>query len=138
LRAKDDHIYAAAHLLETDGFWELIEAAIGKPKKYRPVRHSEWSAKHKNRCTKKDEFPFPAEDEQLAQLGRNLFAILGGEKFFPNVLRGLRNANLDLTDDQICERAKAFMATDAGNGTGVGRRKRFKKFLSTDISPNQG
>jgi hypothetical protein len=136
LKADPDNIYAAAHLLETDGFWEVIEALPGKSKKYRPVPHKEWAEKHPNRCTKKVEFPFAADDEQLALFGRNLYAILGGEHFFPNVLRGFRKAAAGLTDEQICERAKAFMVADAGNDSGKARRKRFREFLSSDLPAN--
>lgn len=140
LVAKDDNVYAAVHLLETDGFWELIEALPGKPKRYRPVGHKEWSEKHPNRCTKKVEFPHAADDEQLAEFGRKLYGILGGLQFFPNILRGYRKAAGGLTDDEICDAAKRFLEDDADfYSSDVVRRKRFKEFLKAEYgqSPDE-
>ena len=85
-----DELYDAAHLLVASGFWQKIEAEIGKAVKYRPVGHKEWAQLHPGRCTKKLEMGFTQEDEELALLGRNLHAIFGGEKFFSEVLKGYR------------------------------------------------
>jgi len=120
---KGDYIYAAAHLLLASGFWEMIEAESGKPVMYRPVGHAEWAQKHPGFCTSKIEFPYSDGDE----LGRALHGILGGEKFFPNVLQGLRNTGA--TDEQIKEAARKFIVEDANKGSGKERRKRFQKYL---------
>jgi hypothetical protein len=125
-----DNIYAAAELLVTDGFWEVIERENGKPVKYRPVRHKDWAEQHPNRCTKKIEIDWVQEDEPLAALGRSLYAVLGGEKFHRNVLLGVRNAAPpNSTDEEIVTHGKKFLAADKGKGSGVARRKRFLEYL---------
>jgi hypothetical protein len=122
LNVKNDYVYSAIELLVTAGFFEVIEVAEGKPTKYRPVCHKEWSEKHPGFCTKKVEKLFPDEDE----LGKKLFGILGGEKYFPNTLKGLRNTGA--TDEQIEQSGREFMEKDKGNGS-KGRRKRFQDYL---------
>jgi hypothetical protein len=119
---QDRCISSAIELLVTAGFFEVIEIEKGKPTKYRPVGHKEWAEKHPGFCTKKVEKLFPDEDE----LGKKLFGILGGEKYFPNMLKGLRNTGA--TDEQIEQSGKEFMEKDKGNGAS-GRRKRFHDYL---------
>ena len=131
-----DDLYPAANLLVASGFWQKIESEIGKAVKYRPVGHKEWAQLHQGRCTKKLEMGFTQDDEELALLGRNLHAIFGGEKFFPEVLKGYRRdaafgnaAGIALSDDEICQQAKKFFALDKGKGGGKERRKRFAQYL---------
>jgi hypothetical protein len=119
---KDDYIYAAAYLLVASGFWEKIEAERGKPVMYRPVGHSEWAQKHPGFCTSMIKLPYSDGDE----LGRVLHGILG-EKYFDNVLQGLRNTGA--TDEQIKEAARKFIVEDRNRGSGKERRKRFQKYL---------
>lgn len=132
-KTKADELYAAADLLVTSGFWETVEALNGKPVKYRPIAHAEWAEKHPGLCTAKIELNFPHDDPELAILGKKLYAIFGGEKFYPNVLRGIRSAADGLNDEEICEHAKQFMADDAVAalelGVGKERRKRFIQYL---------
>jgi hypothetical protein len=116
------YVYDAANLLVAAGFFQVIEAEQGKPSQYRPVGHKEWADKHPGYCTTKIEKLFPDEDE----LGKKLFGILGGEKYFPNTLKGLRNTGA--TDEQIEQSGKDFMMQDKGNGS-KGRRKRFQDYL---------
>ena len=136
LGVDSDELYAAAHLLVASGFWRQTEAEIGKAVKYAPVGHKEWAQLHPGRCTKKLEMGFTQDDEELALLGRNLHAIFGGEKFFPQVLKGFRRdaafgnaAGIALSDDEICQQAKAFFVLDKGKGGGKERRKRFAQHL---------
>jgi hypothetical protein len=116
------YVFDAANLLVASGFFQVIEAEQGKPTKYKPVGHAEWVEKHPGYCTKKIEKLFPDEDE----LGKKLYGILGGEKYFPNLLKGLRNTGA--TDEQIEQAGKDFMERDKGNGS-RGRRKRFQDHL---------
>lgn len=135
LGAKPANIYAAAHLLVASGFWKKIEAELGKVVKYSPVGHQAWAEMHPGRCTQKLEMNFTQDDEELAALGRNLYAIMGGEQFFPHVLLGIRKAADGYSDQQICELAKQFMDSDNGKGDGKARRKRFVAFLRTLDGP---
>jgi hypothetical protein len=124
----DDALYGAASLLEASGFWERIEAPLGKPVKYRPVPHSEWELNHPGFCTRKTEFPF-RDDDTLAKLGTALYGVLG-EEFFPNVLKGWRKFG---TDEQLVEYAKEFLVQDAGQENGAARRIRFGQYLRSKV-----
>lgn len=117
----DKYLYSAVHLLVASWFWIPTERVKGKPTKYRPVSHKEWEEKHTGFCTRKIEHLFPDEDS----LGSALFGC-GLGKYFPNVLKGLRNTGA--TDDAIVEAAKQFMAADGGRGD-RGRRQRFQAYL---------
>jgi hypothetical protein len=128
LNVTDRYIYDAVGLLVAAGFLQVIEEEKGKPTQYRPVAHKEWAAKRSELyCTKKIEKLFPDEDA----LGKTLFGILGGEKYFPNLLKGLRNTGA--TDEQIAQSAKDFMERDKGNGS-RGRRKRFQDHLRSQYT----
>ncbi|HTC46124.1 MAG TPA: hypothetical protein VK722_02290 [Candidatus Aquilonibacter sp.] len=122
LNAKEDYVYSAVNLLVLTGFFQVIEAEKGKPTQYRVVGHKQWAETHPGYCTKKIEKLFPDEDP----LGKKLFGILGGEEYFPNLLKGLRNTGA--TDEQIEQAGKLFMEHDKGNGS-RGRRKRFQDQL---------
>jgi hypothetical protein len=124
----DKYVYAAIHLLVASGFFEVIEAELGKPVKYRPVGHKEWARRHPGFCTKKIELPYSAGDE----LGRKLHGIMGGERFFEGVLKGFRKSGL--SDGDICDHAKAFMQDDRNKGSGKERRKRFGEYLKLQKS----
>ena len=130
LDKRADDITAAASLLEADGFWRVIEREAGKPVKYQPVKHTDWALAHPDRCTKKIEIEWVQDDPDLAKLGRDLGAILGGEKFYKEILIGVRNAAPEgSTNEEICRHGKNFLATDKGNGGGIERRKRFLEYL---------
>jgi hypothetical protein len=120
---NDDYLYAAARVLVLSGWLEVLESERGKTVHYRPVGHQEWAGKHPGFCVHKDELYFSMGDE----LGRALYGILGGEKYHPNVLKGLRNTGA--TDAAIKLAAVQFMKTDRGNGEGKDRRKRFQAYL---------
>jgi hypothetical protein len=120
---NDDYLYAAVNLLVIAGFLEVLESEQGKTVHYRPVGHEEWAGKHPGFCVHKDELYFSKGDE----LGRALYGILGGEKYHPNILKGLRNTGV--TDAGIKLAAVQFMKTDHGNGGGKDRRKRFQAYL---------
>lgn len=122
LNVTDRYVYDAVGVLVAAGFLQVIEEELGKPTQYRPIAHKEWAEKHPGFCTKKIEKLFPDEDP----LGPKLFGILGGEKYFPNLLKGLRNTGA--TDEQIEQSAKDFMEHDKGNGS-RSRRKRFQDHL---------
>jgi hypothetical protein len=128
-KKKADEIYAAASLLVADGFFQVIEQPDGMPVEYKPIRHKEWAATHPNRCTKKIEIDWVQDDPELAQLGKNLYAILGGERFHKNILLGVRNAAPGLTDEEICAQGKKFLVLDKGKGKGQQRRERFIEYL---------
>jgi hypothetical protein len=123
LNVNDDYLYAAAGVLVIAGWLEVLESEQGKTVHYRPVGHEEWAKKHPGFCIHKDELPYHDMDE----LGRALYGILGGEKYHPNVLKGLRNTGV--TDAGIKLAAVQFMKTDHGNGGGKDRRKRFQAYL---------
>lgn len=133
LVTNDNLIYRAVRLLVLSGFVEVIEATDGMPTKYRPIGHKQWAEKYadlKLCCKRVEKFPFPTEDD----LGPKLYGILGGEKFFPNVLKGLRATRA--SDAQLLVLAKKFMEKDAGRGPGKERRKRFQQFVAdVDDSP---
>ncbi|MGA8429491.1 MAG: hypothetical protein WB729_06695 [Candidatus Sulfotelmatobacter sp.] len=126
---KADDIREAADMLVADGWWLVIEKEKGLPVKYRPVGHEEWEQKNPNRCTKKIEINWVQDDPELAKLGKNLYAILGGEKFHRNILLGVRNAAIGLADDEICAHGKKFLELDKGKGKGKARRARFIEYL---------
>jgi hypothetical protein len=133
LHKRDDDIYAAIDLLVADGFFRVIEAEKGKKVKYRPIGHREWAHLYPGRCTAINSIAWEQKNPELALLGKNLWSILGGERFFPNVLRGLRKAAEGKTDEEICQLAQQFMAEDAGKGSGKDRRKRFAEFLRNEV-----
>lgn len=124
---KDDYMYAAAYLLAASGFWEVIEAPLGEPVRYRPIGHEEWARKHPGFCTSRLKLAYSDGDE----LGRALYGILG-EEYFDNVLKGLRNTGA--SDEQIKEAAKQFMAEDKNRGVGRERRKRFQEYLESKMN----
>jgi len=126
LRTDEDYVYAAAALLRTAGWWQVLEEKRGKPTHYRPVGHTEWAAAHPGCCTIKQEFPFQ-EKTELQMLGRRLHKFLGGAKLFDNVIRGWRR--LAASDNELCVAAKVFMQEDRGRGAGIGRHQRFGAYL---------
>jgi hypothetical protein len=122
---EDKYIYAAVRLLVAAGFWQVLEAERGKPVKYHPINHTEWSQRHPGFCCVKYEFPHKDESE-IYELGARLYGILG-EKFFVNVLKGW--LKLAGHPEIVLKNAKEFVLQDAGNGSGKDRRKRFGEFL---------
>lgn len=128
LDAEPEYVYRALDLLVRSGFFEVIETELGKPTKYRPVGHKKWAEGHPGMCVTRWKFPYQ-DDDELATLGKNLHAILGGEKFFRNVLIGYQRSGL--SDAEICRAAKAFFEEDRGKGSGKERRKRFGEYLKT-------
>jgi len=129
LNVTNDHlVYDAASLLRRSGFWRLIETIDGKPTKYRPLTHKQWHEKYGEPlklCPQKcADVPFRIDDK----LGTKLYAILGGETYHPNVLKGLRNTGA--SDERIMELATQFIAADGGNEAGKERRKRLQQFVT--------
>jgi len=120
----DKYIYAAIHLLVASGFFEVIEAEVGKSVKYRPVGHKEWAQRHPGYCTAMQQ---PEHFKGGDELGRQLYGIMGGEHFFEGVLKGFRKSGL--SDEEICDHAKIFMQDDRNKGSGKERRKRFGEYL---------
>jgi hypothetical protein len=134
LGVKEETLYAAADLLVSSGFWEVIERRPNKPTKYRPLGHKEWAEKCGTvewnekqvgkYCTVKAEFPFK-EDSAEYQLGQKLHGITG-EEFVKGVLTGwLKLAPVP----NLLSWAKDFMVEDAGAGAGIQRRIRLSKHL---------
>ena len=124
LNVPNDHpIYPAAALIVRAGWWQVLEAELGKPVKYRPLSHDEWAEKFGVRCCiqKQEGFPYK-DDTETAQLGRELHAVFGGGRLHPAWLKSLRNTGA--TDDQIVTLAKEFMQQDGGKGD----KMRFKRF----------
>jgi hypothetical protein len=123
---NDEVIYAAARLLVLSGFWEVAERKLGKAVRYRLVSHEEWAQRHPGFCITKYQFPFQ-DDDDVAQFGKRLHGILGGERFYRDVLRGWYPKYG--TADELCADAVVFMKRDAGQSDGVGRRKRLGTFF---------
>jgi hypothetical protein len=95
----------------------VLTAVRGKAVEYKPLSHDDWvtnayaemkpgcSSRADAECCQKAHMPW--DDEEQDQLGKDLYAVTGGVKFFPNVLEGWRR--LGLNDREIVEAAKHFM-----------------------------
>jgi len=110
-------LYCAADKLVASGFWKVLTAVRGKAVEYKPISHEDWVKNAYDQiqpgCTSRAELEccqkahMPWDDEEQDQLGKDLYAVTGGVKFFPNVLKGWRRLGLD--DREIVEAAKHFM-----------------------------
>jgi hypothetical protein len=126
---KADALYAAADLLVSSGFWEVIETSLGAATKYRPLGHKVWAAKCGldewngaqvgKYCTVKAEFPHKEGTPEML-LGAKLHGITG-ENYFTGVLKGWLKIG-SAAELQVW--ARDFMHDDGGNEAGTARRVR--------------
>ena len=90
--------------LRETGFFDLVYPAKGQtPNTYRILTHTQWAAKHPNRCAVKAEFPWTGESQDT--LVQELSMRAGGAIRFPAVttknIRAMKRRGKPLTDRQI-------------------------------------
>jgi hypothetical protein len=127
LDCNRNQLYEAARLLRDNGWWEVLSQSLGKASDYHPLGHDEWAEVNGDAlCCKKMTMPW--DEEPHDKLGKELYAVTGGIKFFPQILQGWRKFG---TDEQLVERAKKFMETNPERT--AGKPARFRKQLGDFI-----
>jgi hypothetical protein len=138
LDCHQNQLYNAAKLLVGAGWWTVLETKLGKPVQYSFLKHDEWVAANPRRAEKEccKKLTMPWDDEPQVAFGKKLYGVTGGCEFFPSIIKGWLKvaAEVGASEEQMLDRAAAFMltpdgATNSAGRKGSGWRKRLGSYM---------